>query len=67
MIYGAHGCDSLPRVEVPVLGRADLVSLEQALQAAAAAPGPRGRGWYPREFAVNARMTLLAKYPWMSP
>jgi glyoxylase-like metal-dependent hydrolase (beta-lactamase superfamily II) len=67
VIYGAHGCDSLPRVEVPALGRADLVSLEEALQAAAAASGPRGRGWYPREFAVNARMTLLAKYPWMSP
>ena len=67
VIYGAHGCDRLPGVQVPVLERADLVSLEQALQAAAATPGPRGSGWYPREFPVNARMTLLAKYPWMSP
>jgi len=26
-----------------------------------------GTGWYPREIAVNERMKLLAKYPWMRP
>jgi len=67
VIYGAHGCDPLPRVQLPVLARADLVSLQQALQAAATTAGPSGSGWYPRELPVNKRMTLLAKYPWMSP
>lgn len=65
-IHGAHGCDPLPRVEVPVQGRADVIALGQAL--AAAAGSARGSGdWYPRRLPVNGRMTLLAKYPWMRP
>lgn len=66
VVYGGHGCDPLPAVEVPQLHRADVSALAVALAAAAAAGGPRGTGWYPREFPVNERMTLLAKYPWMS-
>lgn len=64
-IYGAHGCEHLPVVDLPLLARADLMDLARAL--ALAAGGSRaGSGWFPREIPVNARMTLLAKYPWMS-
>lgn len=62
-IYGAHGCDRLPQVDVPLLGRADLLDLARAL--AVAADSSAGAGWYPRRIPVNARMMLLAKYPWM--
>lgn len=65
-VYGAHGCEALPFVTVPALNRADVRALRRALEVAAASAGPHGRGWYPREFAVNEHMTLLAKYPWMS-
>jgi hydroxyacylglutathione hydrolase len=65
-IYGAHGCDKLPAVDVPMLRRADLVDLARSLAAAAAASGG-GKGWYPRILTVNQRLTLLAAYPWMSP
>jgi hydroxyacylglutathione hydrolase len=67
LIYGAHGCDRLPAVELPVLRRRDVVDLESALAVAAAAGVSAGKGWYPREFVVNDHMKLLAKYPWMSP
>jgi hydroxyacylglutathione hydrolase len=65
VIYGGHGCDPLPNVEVPVLRRSDVATLEKALESAIS-PGWVGKGWYPREIAVNKRMKLLAKYPWMS-
>jgi len=65
-IYGAHGCDRLPRVDVPTLARADLIDLQRALDQADSRLVTGGRGWYPREFRVNERMRLLAKYPWMS-
>jgi hydroxyacylglutathione hydrolase len=66
-VYGGHGCDRLPDVGVPVLHREDLEDLARALGAADAAGVSAGSGWYPRHFPVNERMTLLAKYPWMSP
>jgi hydroxyacylglutathione hydrolase len=66
VIYGAHGCDSLPTA-VPVLRRADVVALGKALVSADSTWGGNSTGWYPRELAVNGRMKLLAKYPWMSP
>src|SRR5579872_6155232 len=30
-VYGGHGCDRLPTVDLPVLHRADMAALEQAL------------------------------------
>jgi hypothetical protein len=66
MVYGAHGCDRQPLVEVPTLKRSDVVALEQALTTAYTHAFSAGRGLYPREFPVNERMKLLAKYPWMS-
>ena len=66
-VYGGHGCDRLPRVELPVLHRSDVVDLERALASADTGGWRAGSGWYPREFAVNERMKLLAKYPWMRP
>jgi glyoxylase-like metal-dependent hydrolase (beta-lactamase superfamily II) len=65
-IYGAHGCDRLPKVDVPVLTQGDLKALAGALALAAGGAGGAGQGWYPRHIAVNDRMTLLAKYPWMA-
>jgi glyoxylase-like metal-dependent hydrolase (beta-lactamase superfamily II) len=67
MIYGGHGCDSLPTVEVPVLRRSDVAALEEALLRADTRRWEGGKGWYPREISVNERMKLLAKYPWMRP
>ena len=65
-VYGAHGCDRLPKVDVPVLTKADVIALGRATAAADEGSAP-SRGIYPREIAVNDRMTLLAKYPWMRP
>jgi len=65
-VYGAHGCEELPHVGVPVMQRSDIVALSRAT-AAAEDPGAGTHGGYPRELPVNARMKLLAKYPWMSP
>jgi hydroxyacylglutathione hydrolase len=65
-IYGAHGCDRPPLVDVPTLNRSDVGALAAALAQAAAAAGPVGTGWFPRILPVNGRMTLLATYPWMS-
>jgi hydroxyacylglutathione hydrolase len=67
IVYGGHGCDRLPTVDVPVLRRSDVVDLEKALALADATASRIGPGWYPREIAVNERMKLLAKYPWMQP
>jgi hydroxyacylglutathione hydrolase len=66
-VYGGHGCDRLPRVDIPTLHRSDVEALEKALVSADAGGWRAGSGWYPREIAVNDRMTLLAKYPWMRP
>jgi hydroxyacylglutathione hydrolase len=66
-VYGAHGCDRLPAVDLPQLGKGDVLDLAKALTQADARPWSRGAGWYPREFRVNDRIKLLAKYPWMSP
>ena len=66
-VYGGHGCDRLPIVDLPVLHRADVAALEKALVLAAAGNWRDGTGWYPRDIPVNERMTLLAKYPWMRP
>ncbi|MEP6546669.1 MAG: MBL fold metallo-hydrolase [Gammaproteobacteria bacterium] len=65
-IYGAHGCDHPPLVDVPTLSRADVRALGAALALAASDPGPLGRGWFPRVIPVNERMTLMATYPWMA-
>ncbi len=65
-IYGAHGCDRPPLVDVPTLGRTDVRSLQTALALAAADNAPMGAGWFPRVLPVNERMTLLATYPWMA-
>jgi glyoxylase-like metal-dependent hydrolase (beta-lactamase superfamily II) len=67
VVYGAHGCDRLPKVDVPTLRRSDVSDLEKSLALAASDPWGRGTGIYPRVFPVNDRMTLLAKYPWMRP
>jgi hydroxyacylglutathione hydrolase len=66
-VYGGHGCDRLPTVDLPVLRRADVTALERALALAAAGNWRDGTGWYPRNIPVNERMQLLAKYPWMRP
>jgi len=66
IIFGGHGCDRMPVVEVPILGRSDVTALRRALELADGS-NAAGSGWYPREFKVNDRMRLLAKYPWMSP
>lgn len=66
-IYSAHGCDHLPAVDVPTMHQSDLEALAVALDKAATNMWSGGTGWYPREFPVNNRMTLLAKYPWMYP
>jgi len=65
-IYGAHGCDRPPLVDVPTLNKSDVGALAAALAQAAATDGPVGTGWFPRILPVNGRMTLLATYPWMS-
>lgn len=65
-VYGAHGCDRPPAVEVPVLHKTDVLALARAT-AAANDGSAASRGIYPREIAVNDRMTLLAKHPWMRP
>jgi hydroxyacylglutathione hydrolase len=65
-VYGAHGCDRLPAVAVPLLRKQDVVDLGHALTGAERS-WTRGAGWYPRELPVNEGMTLLAKYPWMRP
>ena len=65
-VFGAHGCDRLPTVDVPVLRKADVLALGRAT-AAAADGSAVSRGIYPRDIPVNDRMTLLAKYPWMQP
>ena len=67
IVYGAHGCDRPPTVDLPVLHRADVVALEKALVLAGAGDWRDGTGWYPRDIPVNRRMKLLAKYPWMRP
>lgn len=64
-VYGAHGCDRLPMVDLPVLRRTDVGDLERALVVAESSSAA-AKGWYPREITVNDRMKLLAKYPWMS-
>ncbi len=66
-VYGGHGCDRLPKVDVPVLRRSDIAALTRALESADMAGAAAGTGWYPRSIAVNERMLLLAKYPWMRP
>jgi len=66
-IYGAHGCDRLPKVEVPLLHRSDVQALASALRTAASTPIGIAHGWYPRVFPVNDRMQLFAKYDWMRP
>jgi hydroxyacylglutathione hydrolase len=66
-VYGGHGCDRLPTVELPILHRADVAALDKALVSAAAGDWRDGAGWYPRNIPVNERMNLLAKYPWMRP
>ena len=65
-VYGAHGCDALPRVEVPALRRRDVEALAAALAAADSWSLADSRYGYPRELPVNERMRLLAKFPWMS-
>jgi hydroxyacylglutathione hydrolase len=65
-IYGAHGCDRPPLVDLPTLTRSDVQALASALSLAATTAGPVGAGWFPRVLPVNERMTLLATYPWMS-
>ena len=65
-IYGAHGCDRPPLVDVPTLSRSDVRALGVALALAAGSVGPLGSGWFPRTIPVNERMTLLATYPWMA-
>jgi len=65
-VYGAHGCDRLPKVDVPLMSKSDVLALGRAT-AAAQDGTATSRGIYPREIAVNDRMTLLAKYPWMRP
>jgi glyoxylase-like metal-dependent hydrolase (beta-lactamase superfamily II) len=65
-IYGAHGCDRPPLVDVPTLNKSDVGALAAALGQAATTAGPLGTGWFPRIVPVNGRMTLLATYPWMS-
>jgi glyoxylase-like metal-dependent hydrolase (beta-lactamase superfamily II) len=66
-VYGGHGCDALPAVDVPAMRRADVVALERSLAIAVANRWRIGGEWYPRVFLVNERMKLLAKYPWMRP
>jgi glyoxylase-like metal-dependent hydrolase (beta-lactamase superfamily II) len=66
-VYGGHGCEHLPNVDVPILHRSDVADLEKALTAAQAGASSAQRDWFPREIPVNTRMKLLAKYPWMSP
>lgn len=66
VLFGAHGCDVKGHVSTPRLRRHNLVALEGALSAAREHDGPLGRGWYPRVIAVDERMTLLARYPWMA-
>lgn len=65
-IYGGHGCEHLPTVDVPILRRSDVVDLETALIAAQAG-GSSTPVEFPRVIPVNARMKLLAKYAWMRP
>ena len=65
-VYGGHGCDHLPTVGLPILRKSDVLALARATRAADEGLAA-SRGWYPREFAVNANMKLLAKYPWMRP
>jgi hydroxyacylglutathione hydrolase len=67
IVYGGHGCDRPPTVDLPVLHRADVAALEKALVLAGAGDWRDGTGWYPRDIPVNERMKLLAKYPWMRP
>jgi hydroxyacylglutathione hydrolase len=67
IVYGAHGCDRPPTVDLPVLHRADVGALQKALVLAGAGDWRDGTGWYPRDIPVNRRMKLLAKYPWMRP
>jgi glyoxylase-like metal-dependent hydrolase (beta-lactamase superfamily II) len=66
VVYGAHGCDDAPAVDVPRLTRNDVQDLARALAGAATSGAPVGAGLYPRQLPVNGRMTLYAKYPWMS-
>jgi glyoxylase-like metal-dependent hydrolase (beta-lactamase superfamily II) len=66
-VYGGHGCEHLPNVDVPILRRADVIDLEKALTAAQTGTISGQSGWFPRELPVNSRMKLLAKYSWMSP
>ena len=66
-VYGGHGCDRLPTVEVPALRRSDVLALAKSLELADEAGWRAGTGWFPREIAVNDRMRLLAKYRWMRP
>jgi hydroxyacylglutathione hydrolase len=65
-IFGAHGCDRPPAVDVPVLARSDVRALEVALTRAAGTAGSLGRGWFPRVMPINERMSLMATYPWMA-
>jgi glyoxylase-like metal-dependent hydrolase (beta-lactamase superfamily II) len=65
-VFGAHGCDRLPLVDLPVLHRGDLADLATAL-GRASRTGFGAWDGFPRRIPVNARMVLLAKYPWMRP
>ena len=66
-VYGGHGCDRLPTVDVPMLNKSDVLALGRAFVLADSRGFGAGTGWYPRELAVNEHMRLLAKYPWMPP
>lgn len=65
-VFGAHGCDKLPLVDLPLLHRDDVADLAAALDRASQAGFGAWDG-FPRRLPVNARMVLLAKYPWMQP
>lgn len=64
-VYGAHGCDDVTKIGLPILGKSDVLQLARATRAADTGAAT-GHGWYPREFPVSDKVTLLATYPWMS-
>lgn len=64
MFYGAHGCEQSRAVEAPAQTRTDLEAMARTLSGVVDGT-LQSTGLFPRQFNVNDRMWLWAKYQWM--
>ena len=60
-LFGAHRSSSN---SIPEIGYQDLIDLQQVLQSIKIGEN-KGKGFYPRSFTVNEKLTLLTDIPWL--